>query len=161
MAESNDFFQSSEVINFNKELEKHHLGPLWSAIPMLACKEPKPRAIPYLWKWETLYSLLMEAKDIFTPDRGGERRAIYLQNPGLKDREPWGWASTTSTIYVAVQLILPGEVAPSHRHTQSAQRFITNGNGAYSIVQGEKIFMEEGDFLTTPKGLWHGHGHSG
>jgi len=161
MAESNAFMQSEEVKNFNKQLEKYHLGPLWSAIPELSCKEPQPQAIPYLWKWETIYAQLMEAKDIFTPERGGERRAIYLQNPGLKDRKPWGWASATSTIYVAVQLILPGEVAPSHRHTQSAQRFITHGNGAYSIVQGQKITMEEGDFLTTPKGLWHGHGHDG
>ncbi|MDF2682218.1 MAG: gentisate 1,2-dioxygenase [Brevibacillus sp.] len=161
MAEHNDFFQSKEVQDFNRVLEQHHLGPLWNAIPVLMTKEPKPDAIPYLWKWETLQKILMEAKEIFTPDRGGERRAIYLQNPGLTNRQPWGWGSTTQTMYAAVQLILPGETAPSHRHTQSALRFIMEGKGAYSIVQGERIFMEEGDFMTTPKGLWHGHGHAG
>ncbi len=161
MADKMEFFQSQTVQDFNQEIEKYHLGPLWNAIPDLMHKQPTPQALPYLWKWKTLYAKLMEAREIFTPDRGGERRAIYLQNPGLKQREPWGWASTTQTLYAAVQLILPGETAPSHRHTQSALRFITTGNGAYSIVQGERIFMEEGDFLTTPKGLWHGHSHPG
>ncbi|WP_248930521.1 cupin domain-containing protein [Paenibacillus hamazuiensis] len=161
MAEKNEFFQSQIVKDFNQEIERFHLGPLWNAIPALMHKQPTPQAAPYLWKWETLYQKLMEAREIFTPDRGGERRAIFLQNPGLKHREPWGWASTTQTLYAAVQLILPGETAPSHRHTQSALRFITSGSGAYSIVDGERIFMEEGDFLTTPGGLWHGHGHPG
>lgn len=156
-----EFFQSQTVKDFNKEIEKYHLGPLWNAIPDLMHKQPSPHAVPYLWKWETLYAKLMDASEIFTPDRGGERRAIYLQNPGLTSRVPWGWASTTQTLYAAVQLILPGETAPSHRHTQSALRFIMKGEGAYSIVQGERIFMEEGDFLTTPGGLWHGHAHPG
>ncbi|MBJ7988181.1 cupin domain-containing protein, partial [Bacillus cereus] len=70
-------------------------------------------------------------------------------------------ASTTQTLYAAVQLIQPGETAPSHRHVQNALRFVMEGEGAYSIVQGERIFMERGDFLTTPNGLWHGHGHTG
>ncbi|GAA3312530.1 hypothetical protein GCM10020331_000500 [Ectobacillus funiculus] len=61
--------------------------------------------------------------NFFTPERGGERRAIYLQNPGLDYRQPWGWASTSQTLYAAVQLLQPGEVAPSHRHTQNALRF--------------------------------------
>ncbi|WP_159887788.1 cupin domain-containing protein [Paenibacillus puerhi] len=161
MAEKIDFFQSDLVKDFNREIDKFHLGPLWNAIPELMHKQPTPSAVPYLWKWETLYAKLMEAQDIFTPDRGGERRAIYLQNPGLKGRQPWGWGSTTQTLYAAVQLLLPGETAPSHRHTQSALRFIMQGDGAYSIVQGERLFMEEGDFLTTPGGLWHGHAHLG
>lgn len=161
MAEKNSIFQRQEVVEFNRELEKYHLGPLWDAIPDLMHKEPTPDAVPYLWKWETLHKMLMEAREIFTPERGGERRAIYLQNPGLTHRQPWGWASTTQTLYAAVQLILPGEVAPSHRHSQNALRFITHGHGAYTIVQGQRIFMEEGDYLITPHGLWHGHEHPG
>lgn len=158
---NNSYFQSQEVSDFSRELEQVHLGPLWNAIPELMCREPKPQAIPYLWKWELIHSKLMQAAKIFTPDRGGERRAIYFQNPGLAGRQPWGWASATQTLYAAIQLILPGETAPSHRHTQHALRFITKGKGAYSIVQGERLFMEEGDFLTTPGGLWHGHSHLG
>lgn len=161
MAEALDFFQSKEVQEFGQEIARYHLGPLWHAIPELMPRQPKPQAIPYLWKWETIHKKLTEATSIFTPARGGERRAIYFQNPGLAGREPWGWAGATQTLYAAVQLILPGETAPSHRHTQSALRFVTQGKGACTIVQGERLFMEEGDFLTTPKGLWHGHTHPG
>lgn len=161
MAEHNDFFQSTTVKDFNREIAKYNLGPLWDAIPVLMHKQPTPQAQAYLWKWKALEAKLMEAREIFTPERGGERRAIYFQNPGLTNRQPCGWASTTQTLYAAVQLLLPGETAPSHRHTQSALRFITQGEGAYSIVQGERYFMEEGDFLTTPSGLWHGHAHVG
>ncbi|MDQ0253310.1 gentisate 1,2-dioxygenase [Evansella vedderi] len=161
MAEKNSFFESQMVQDFNKEIEKFHLGPLWNAIPDLMHKQPTPQAQAYLWKWDTIYRKLMEAREIFTPERGGERRAIYFQNPGLLQRQPWGWASTTQTLYAAVQLILPGETAPSHRHTQSAMRFIMEGKGAYTIVDGERIYMDEGDYLITPGGLWHGHRHDG
>ena len=130
-----------------RDIEQYNLGPLWEAIPALMHKQPEPQAQAYLWKWDVIYKKLMEASTIFTPERGGERRAIYFQNPGLTYRQPWGWASTTQTLYAAVQLILPGETAPSHRHSQNALRFITHGEGAYTIVQGERIFMEEGDFL--------------
>ncbi|MFS0644083.1 cupin domain-containing protein [Siminovitchia sp. 179-K 8D1 HS] len=161
MAEKNSFFESTLVQDFNKDIEQYHLGPLWNAIPDLMKHTPEPHAQAYLWKYGLLRKKLMEATEIFTPDRGGERRAIYLQNPGLNYRKPWGWASTTQTLYAAVQLILPGEEAPSHRHVQNALRFVMEGEGAYSIVQGERIFMKRGDFLTTPNGLWHGHGHPG
>ena len=156
-----EFMKSDTVKDFTKDIQQYNLGPLWEAIPEIMNKTPKPQAEAYLWSGELLNKKLMEAAEIFTPDRGGERRAIYFQNPGLTYRQPWGWASTTQTLYAAVQLLLPGEEAPSHRHTQSAIRFISEGEGAYTIVQGERIYMQEGDFLTTPKNLWHGHGHVG
>lgn len=159
--ETADFLKSKEVAEFSRELERVNLGPLWHAIPELMHREPKPKAVPYLWKWDLLHAKLMEASTIFTPERGGERRAIYIQNPGLTYRQPWGWASATQTLYAAIQLILPGEVAPSHRHTQNAMRYISKGKGAYSIVHGERLYMEEGDYLITPGGLWHGHAHPG
>lgn len=161
MTDKNSIYESKEVQDFNRDIERYHLGPLWNAIPELMHHTPQPDAVPYLWKWELLHKKLMEATEIFTPERGGERRAIYFQNPGLTYRKPWGWGSATNSLYAAVQLILPGEEAPSHRHTQNALRFIQQGEGAYSIVQGERIFMEEGDFLITPRDLWHGHGHEG
>ncbi|ESU71764.1 MULTISPECIES: cupin domain-containing protein [Geobacillus] len=161
MAEKWSFLQDQDVLDFNRDIERYHLGPLWHAIPDLMKHQPEPHAQAYLWKYSLLEKKLMEATQIFTPDRGGERRAIYLQNPGLNYRKPWGWASTTQTLYAAVQLILPGETAPSHRHVQNALRFVMEGEGAYTIVQGERIFMERGDFLTTPNGFWHGHGHPG
>lgn len=156
-----EFMKSDTVKDFTKDIEQYHLGPLWEAIPEIMNHTPKPQAQAYLWSDELIKKKMGEAAQIFTPERGGERRAIYFQNPGLTYRQPWGWASTTQTIYVAVQMLLPGEKAPSHRHSQSALRFISEGKGAYTIVQGQRIFMEEGDFLITPKGLWHGHEHIG
>ncbi|MCL6600939.1 MAG: cupin domain-containing protein, partial [Alicyclobacillus macrosporangiidus] len=94
-------------------------------------------------------------------DRGGERRVVFFSNPGFADLEPWGWGSVTDTLYAGIQLLLPGEKAPSHRHNQSAIRFIIQGSGAYTIVEGERVYMEEGDFLITPAGLWHDHVHEG
>jgi gentisate 1,2-dioxygenase len=161
MAEVNAYMQDQDVKDFTRDIQQHHLGPLWEAIPAIMNKTPEPHAVAYLWTDELLKKKLWEAAEIFTPDRGGERRAIYFQNPGLTYRQPWGWASTTQTLYAAVQLLLPGEIAPSHRHSQNALRFITEGEGAYTIVEGERIFMQEGDFLITPKNLWHGHGHTG
>src|SRR3546814_4835490 len=54
---------------------------------------------------------------------------------------------------------MPGEVAPSHRHTQSALRFVVEGSGAFTAVDGEKTIMEEGDFIITPSWTWHDHGN--
>jgi len=161
MAEKASYLQDQDVLDFNKKIEQLHLGPLWNAIPELMHRQPTPQAVPYLWKWSKLYEVMMEARQIFTPERGGERRAIYFQNPGLTYRKPWGWASTTQTLYAALQMIMPGETAPSHRHSQSALRFIIQGSGAFTTVQGQRIFMNEGDFLVTPAGLWHGHAHPG
>ena len=156
-----EFMKSQEVTDYKNEIAQYNLGPLWEAIPEIMNKTPKPQAEAYLWSSELLEKKMNEAAQIFTPERGGERRAIYFQNPGLTYRKPWGWGSTTQTIYAAIQMLQPGEKAPSHRHSQSALRFISKGSGAYTIVQGERIFMEEGDFLITPKNLWHGHEHVG
>ncbi|MCP1143525.1 cupin domain-containing protein [Lysinibacillus endophyticus] len=159
--EVKEFMKSTIVTDFTKDIQQYNLGPLWEAIPEIMNHTPKPQAQAYLWSDELIKKKMAEAAQIFTPERGGERRAIYFQNPGLTYRQPWGWASTTQTIYAAVQMLLPGEKAPSHRHSQNAMRFISEGSGAYTIVQGQRIFMEEGDFLITPKGLWHGHEHLG
>jgi gentisate 1,2-dioxygenase len=58
-------------------------------------------------------------------------------------------------------MILPGEVAPSHRHSSHALRVIIDGKGSFSIVNGEKTPMETGDVVLTPGWCWHGHGHDG
>ena len=82
MAEVSEFMKSKIVQDFTADIRQYNLGPLWEAIPALMHKQPEPHAKAYLWKWELLEKKLMEAAQIFTPDRGGERRAIYMQNPG-------------------------------------------------------------------------------
>ncbi|MBI3934489.1 MAG: cupin domain-containing protein, partial [Acidobacteria bacterium] len=58
-------------------------------------------------------------------------------------------------------LILPGETARAHRHTPAALRFIIEGSGAYTCVEGEKIYMAPGDLVLTPSMVWHDHGNDG
>lgn len=153
--------QEERAKDYVEQLKKRHLGPLWSSIGSIMTHEPAPRAIPYLWKWAEVYPWVMEAGQIVVPNRGGERRVVFFSNPGFSDLDPWGWGALTNTLYAGIQLLLPGEKAPSHRHNQNAIRFIVQGRGAYTIVEGERVFMEEGDFLITPAGLWHDHVHAG
>ncbi|MCY0864621.1 MAG: cupin domain-containing protein [Sulfobacillus sp.] len=143
------------------ELRQHHLGPLWNSIGRLMTHEPRPRAEAHLWRWSDVRRYVMESGTLVVPDRGGERRVIFFANPGFQELEPWGWGAMTNTLYAGVQLLLPGEKAPSHRHNQNAIRFVLEGRGAYTIVEGERIDMEPGDFLITPAGLWHDHVHAG
>ncbi|WAH35635.1 cupin domain-containing protein [Alicyclobacillus dauci] len=149
------------MADYYRRLESSHLGPLWDSLQTIMTKQPKPRAIPYLWDWKSVYDFVMESGQLVTPERGGERRVVFFRNPGLENLEPWGWGSLTHTLYAGIQLLLPGEKAPSHRHNQNAIRFIVQGSGAYTVVEGERVYMEEGDFLITPSGLWHDHVHEG
>jgi hypothetical protein len=60
-----------------------------------------------------------------------------------------------------MRLLLPGEIAPSHRHTASAILLIVEGRGAYTSVDGERTPMEPGDFVITPSWTSHDHGNPG
>lgn len=96
--EVKQFMSSNIVKDFTKDIQQYNLGPLWEAIPEIMNKTPKPQAEAYLWSGELLTKKLMEAAEIFTPERGGERRAIYFQNPGLTYRHPWGMGVNNSNI---------------------------------------------------------------
>lgn len=85
-----------------------------------------------------------------------ERRNLIMRNP-IPGND---WA-TSRTLVCAYQMILPGEMAPSHRHSCNALRVIIDGEGSYSIVDGEKMPMETGDVVLTPGNHWHGHGLDG
>ena len=100
-----------------------------------------------LWPWIQEAGKLITAKE-------AERRVLVLENPGLRGR-----SRVTHSLYAGLQLILPGEVAPAHRHSQSALRFIVQGKGAYTAVDGERVTMSPGDFIITPSWTWHDHGN--
>jgi len=145
--------------HYYQELEKEHLGPLWTKLGHMVTKEPVHDVVPYLWKWETIRKNLLKAGEMLPLGRESERRVIYLQNPSLAKRGLIGYA--THTLYAGIQLLLPGEVAPAHRHSQAAIRFIIEGEGAFTAVNGEKTYMEQGDLILTPAWTWHDHGHEG
>jgi gentisate 1,2-dioxygenase len=128
-----------------------HLTPLWTVLSDAVPDEPKARFSPAYWNYQAdIRPALLEASELISAEEA-QRRVLVLDNPSL----PRG---ATHTLFCAVQLIKGGEIAPAHRHTQSALRFIVEGSGAYTAVDGEKISMNPGDFIVTPAWCWHEHG---
>jgi gentisate 1,2-dioxygenase len=132
--------------------EQELLVPLWTEIGDLMPPHPHSRAVPHLWRWERLLRLAEQAGEIVPVGRGGERRAIALANPNLGGR-PFA----TPTLWAAIQYLMPGEDAPEHRHTQHAFRFVVEGEGVWTVVNGDAVPMRRGDFL--PQGGWNWHAH--
>jgi gentisate 1,2-dioxygenase len=132
------------------------LIPLWTEIGNLMPETPEPAARAHVWRWADLYPLAERAGELVPVGRGGERRAIALANPGLGGR-PFA----TPTLWAAIQYLGAGEVAPAHRHSQGAFRFIVEGSGVWTVVNGDPVEMRPGDLLLTPSMHWHGHHHVG
>jgi gentisate 1,2-dioxygenase len=137
------------------DMSPHHLTPLWEVLHALVPAHPHSPCVPALWKYDTVRPFLMRAGAAITAEEA-VRRVLILENPALR-----GNSSITQALYAGLQLILPGEVAPSHRHTQSALRFIVEGQGAFTAVDGERSTMRPGDFIITPAWAFHDHGHEG
>lgn len=136
---------------FHERMHANHMYGLWELASQMT-SHPRPKMIPYMWPWSVLESIVRESGEAVP--LGEERRALQLFNPGLEGR----WA-TTNNLIAAVQLLLPGEVARAHRHTPTAIRFIMEGTGAYTAVDGERVYMEPGDLILTPSWAWHDHGN--
>lgn len=138
---------------FYERIGDSNLAPLWEVLHGLVTREPVTPVQPAHWSYEAIRPYVMEAGGLITA-KEAERRVLILENPGLR-----GQASITHTLYAGLQLILPGEVAPAHRHTQSALRFVVEGEGAFTAVDGERTTMRPGDFVITPSWTWHDHGN--
>jgi gentisate 1,2-dioxygenase len=138
---------------YYQQLSTQQLSPLWESLHNLVPKEPRPQAKAAIWKYSSIRDLVMQAGSIISAEEA-VRRVLVLENPGLA-----GKSSITPALYAGLQLILPGEIAPSHRHTQSALRFIVEGRGAWTAVNGERTTMHPGDFIITPSWAWHDHGN--
>jgi len=149
--------QPKEIQELNELLKPRWVSGLWNLDHAERPSDPKTRVKPHLWKWHDIYDSLVQAKEKISVTRGNvERRVIRLVNPGLADTE-----MTSHTLLLSFQLIQPGEVAPAHRHSMAAVRFILQGRGAYTNVDGQKMVMEDGDLILTPQGCWHEHAHEG
>lgn len=146
---------SAERAAFYRRIGEDNLTPLWEVLGTLVPQRPTTPCVPALWSYEKIRPLLFEAGRLITA-REAERRVLVLENPALR-----GASSITRTLYAGLQLILPGEIAPSHRHTQSALRFVVEGSGAYTAVDGERTTMHPGDFIITPSWTFHDHGNPG
>ncbi|HEX9880745.1 MAG TPA: cupin domain-containing protein [Candidatus Binatia bacterium] len=143
--------------DLDRLLDQRGMSGLWTVDPSERPPEPRTRVRPHLWKWDEVYDGLLRSREQIPIARGSsERRAIRLVNPGLRETK-----RTTHTMIFTAQIINPGEIAPPHRHSMAAIRFILKGKGAYTNVQGEKMMMEEGDLILTPQGTWHEHANEG
>jgi gentisate 1,2-dioxygenase len=131
------------------------MAPLWEVLGTLVPKQPQTQVDAALWRYADLREQVMEAGRLITAEEA-ERRVLILENPALP-----GQSCITQSLYAGLQLILPGEVAPAHRHAQSALRLVLDGEGAYTAVDGERTTMRRGDFIVTPAWTWHDHGNSG
>lgn len=129
-----------------------NLNPLWTQTGDLMPMHPKSHAVPHVWKWSTLLPLAERAGDLVPVGRGGERRAIGLANPGLAPH-----AYVSPTLWAAIQYLGPRETAPEHRHSQNAFRFVVEGEGVWTVVDGDPVRMSRGDLLLTPGWRFHGH----
>ena len=143
--------------DYRDDLKALNLVPLWPSLrAVLPPRVPTRQTQPTFWAYNTLKPLLLKAGEL-TPMEKAERRVLVLANPGhgLENMK------ASAAMYLGMQLLLPGEWAPSHRHTPNAVRMIVEGEGAYTTVDGEKCPMSRGDLILTPTGLWHEHGHDG
>jgi gentisate 1,2-dioxygenase len=143
--------------DYVQDLTNVNLVPLWPSLRgVLPPTRPKPLTQATAWHYKDIRPLLMKAGEV-TPIEKAERRVLVLANPGHGLQK----MQASAAIYLGMQLLLPGELAPPHRHTPNAVRMIVEGEGAYTTVQGEKCLMARGDLILTPTGLWHEHGHDG
>ena len=145
--------KSKERQEFYDEILKYSMTPLWEVFHSLVTNEPDTPIVPVRWRYNEVRPYLMRSGELISAEEA-ERRVLVLENPGLP-----GQSSTTRTLYAGLQLIMPGEIAQCHRHTQGALRFIIEGDGAYTSVEGERAVMSEWDLVLTPSWEWHDHGN--
>ena len=155
MPDANTSEVDTQRAAFYLRAESQRLAPLWTRLKTLVPAEPTPTCAAHCWHYADVRPYVMESAEQISAAEA-ERRVLILENPALPGR-----SQITNTLYAGLQLIMPGEVAPAHRHTQSALRFIVEGSGAFTAVDGEKTLMQPGDFVITPSWTWHHHGHEG
>ena len=150
-----DAARSAERRDFYDRIGALGLTPLWEVLGALVPPQPTSPVTPVHFRYEQVRPHVLEAGRLISAEEA-ERRVLILENPALRGR-----SCITQSLYAGLQLILPGEVAPAHRHSQSALRLVLEGNGAYTAVDGERTTMRYGDFIITPSWTFHDHGNDG
>lgn len=141
--------------DFYRRASQQQLAPLWRVLHGLVTETPVPGCVAAHWRYRDVRPYVMESCTQISAEEA-ERRVMVLENPGLP-----GASRITQSLFGGLQVILPGETAPAHRHTASALRFIIEGRDAFTAVAGERTMMEPGDFVITPSMTWHDHGNLG
>jgi len=136
---------------FLKAIEPEGISALWAVMSDIITPQPKSACQPGIWHFDPIKNRLLEASKIISA-KEAERRVLILENPGMR-----GQSKFTTSLYAGIQLVTPGEIAPAHRHSQSALRLVLDSNGGQTIVNGEQTEMRNGDFIITPHWEWHDH----
>jgi gentisate 1,2-dioxygenase len=144
--------QKDSIASLDHDMAGKNLSGYWRLGMEGLPNHPLTSVQPCLWKWQDVYDSLIRAGDVISLENS-ERRVVRLVNPGLDQRH----AFATHTIQVSFQFVKPGENARAHRHTPAALRFVIQGNGAYTTVNGQQCVMEPGDLILTPTLTWHDH----
>src|SRR3989475_2965051 len=139
---------------YYERISKFDMAPLWKVMKNVVTKEPLTRCVPVVWHFNDVKALVMESGGLISAEEA-QRRVLILENPAMR-----GESKATNTLFAGIQMILPGEVAPAHRHVSSAIRFVLDGEGAYTAVEGEKAYMSPGDFVITANWAPHDHGNN-
>ena len=143
-----------ELLAYYDELERLDTAALWTVANKIEPWQPRSSSVPILWRYADLRDHVLRSAELVSPEKAG-RRVIYLNNPGRREH-----AAAVGWLYSGLQVMHPGEVASAHAHSASALRFIMEGKGAYTIVDGHKMTLGANDFVLTPNGTWHEHGVS-
>lgn len=141
-----------ELLAYYDELDTLKTAALWTVANKIEPWQPKSASVPVLWRYDDLRAQILRSLELVSPEKAG-RRVIYLNNPGRRDV-----AAAVGWLYSGLQVMNPGEVASAHAHSACALRFIMEGAGAYTIVDGHKMTLGANDFVLTPNGTWHEHG---
>jgi gentisate 1,2-dioxygenase len=141
-----------ELEAYYASLEGEALGALWNVANDIEPWYPKPKSVPILWKWKRIEPLVRRAPELVSAEKAA-RRVVMLVNPGRQE-----WSAAAGLLYTGVQIMNPGEFTSAHRHQASALRFIMEGRGAYTVVDGERLSLGARDLVLTPNGTWHDHG---
>ncbi|CAB4944715.1 MAG: cupin domain-containing protein [Actinobacteria bacterium] len=142
-----------ELEEYYARLAKHGSGALWTVANEIEPWFPQPRSIPMHWRYEDLRPLVIESATLVTGDDAG-RRVVYLVNDERRDV-----SAAVGLLYTGLQIMNPGESMTAHRHAAAALRFVIEGEGAWTIVNGDRLKVGPNDFAITPKGTWHEHGN--
>ena len=141
-----------ELEAYYRSLEGEALGALWTVANEIEPWYPQPKSVPTLWAWRKIAKHVRKAAELVSAEKAA-RRVVMLVNPGRKE-----WSAACGLLYTGVQVMNPGESTSAHRHQASALRFVMEGRGAYTVVDGERLKVQEKDLVLTPNGTWHDHG---
>ncbi|MER7752843.1 cupin domain-containing protein [Kitasatospora sp. NPDC097643] len=146
---------SAELKSYYEELAAHEAGALWTVANEIEPWYPQPRSVPVLWRYTDLAPLVRKALPLVTADDAG-RRVVMLVNPARREL-----SAAVGLLYTGLQIMGPGEAMTAHRHQAAALRFVHEGTGAWTIVDGQKLRVGPRDFAITPNNTWHEHGNEG